>query len=45
VQATSGRGVRFVALGPHQLRGFAKPVPLFQVASKGLPARFPPLRT
>ena len=45
VQATSGRGVRFVALGPHRLRGFAKPMPLFQIASKGLPARFPPLRT
>jgi class 3 adenylate cyclase len=45
VQATTGRGVRFLALGPHQLRGFAKPMALFQIASKGLPARFPPLRT
>ena len=45
VQATSGRGIRFVALGTHQLRGLATPTLLFQIASKGLPTRFPPLRT
>jgi class 3 adenylate cyclase len=44
VQATSGQGVRFVALGPHRLRGLKDEMPLFQVASKGLPTRFPPLR-
>ena len=45
VRATSGPSVRFAALGPHRLRGVSEPVPLFQVTSKGLPTRFPPLRT
>jgi class 3 adenylate cyclase len=37
-------GVRFMSLGPHLLRGLPDAVPLFQVAAKGLPARFPPPR-
>ena len=45
VRATDAAGVRFVALGPQRLRGLPEPVPLFQVASKGLARRFPPLRT
>jgi class 3 adenylate cyclase len=45
VRATTGPPVRFVALGPHPLRGLKEPVPLFQVRAKGLPSRFPPLRT
>jgi class 3 adenylate cyclase len=45
VRASGGRDVRFVALGAHRLRGLSEPVPLFQVGAKGLPARFPPLRT
>ena len=44
VQATAPKDVRFKALGTHKLRGLPQPVPLFQVAAKGLPARFPPLR-
>ena len=42
---SAGGGVRFVALGEHALRGFSQPMALFQVAQKGLPARFPPLRS
>jgi class 3 adenylate cyclase len=38
-------GVRFRTLGEHRLRGLPDAVPLFQVAAKGLPTRFPPLRT
>jgi class 3 adenylate cyclase len=38
-------GVRFMRLGEHRLRGLPEPVPLFQVAAKGLVTRFPPLRT
>ncbi len=38
-------GVRFRTLGEHRLRGLPDAVPLFQVAAKGLPIRFPPLRT
>jgi class 3 adenylate cyclase len=38
-------GVRFVTLGQFRLRGLPEEVPLFQVAAKGLSARFPPLRT
>jgi class 3 adenylate cyclase len=34
-------GVRFRALGSYRLRGLPEPVPLFQVAAKGLAARFP----
>jgi class 3 adenylate cyclase len=45
VRATNARGVRFVALGDHRLRGIAQPVSLYQVAAKGLPATFPPLRS
>ncbi len=45
VKATAPADVRFKALGAHKLRGLPEPVPLFQVAAKGLPHRFPPLRT
>ena len=45
VRSTTGSGVRFVALGEHRLRGLSEPMPLFQVASTGLPSKFPPLRT
>jgi class 3 adenylate cyclase len=38
-------GLRFVSLGEHRLRGIPTMVPLFQAAAKGLPSRFPPLRT
>ena len=38
-------GLRFVNLGEHRLRGIPTAVPLFQAATKGLPARFPPPRT
>jgi class 3 adenylate cyclase len=34
-------GVRFMSLGEYRLRGLPAAVPLFQVAAKGLPARFP----
>ncbi len=45
VRATNPNGVRFVALGSHRLRGFPEPMPLFQIASKGLARTFPALRT
>jgi class 3 adenylate cyclase len=45
VRSTDGPTVTFLALGEHRLRGFPQSVPLYQVASKGLPRRFPPLRT
>jgi class 3 adenylate cyclase len=45
VKASAPDGVRFTALGSYRLRGLPDPVLLFQVAAKGLPARFPPLRT
>jgi class 3 adenylate cyclase len=45
IKASAPEGVRFTALGSHQLRGVAEPVALFQVGAKGLPSRFPPLRT
>ena len=45
VRASSSNGVRFKALGAHKLRGLPEPVELFQVAAKGLPSTFPPLRT
>ena len=38
-------GVRFRTIGMHRLRGLPDPVSLFQIAAKGLPARFPPPRT
>ncbi len=44
VRATSAAGVRFVDLGSHRLKGLHAEVALFQIASKGLPMRFPPLR-
>lgn len=44
VKASEPTGVRFVALGRHRLRGLPEPVPLFQVAGRGLTPRFPPLR-
>lgn len=37
-------GVRFRRLGEYRLRGLPDPVPLFQVAAKGLFVRFPPPR-
>lgn len=45
VKASAPADVRFLALGAHKLRGLPEPVPLFQVAAKGLPHRFAPLRT
>lgn len=45
VMASAPGGVRFRLLGSHHLRGLPEPVALFQVAAKGLPTRFPPLRT
>jgi class 3 adenylate cyclase len=44
VKASAPDGVRFKALGSHRLRGLPDVVPLFQVAAKGLPTRFPTLR-
>ena len=38
-------GVRFRSLGAYHLRGLPAPVPLYQVAAKGLTARFPDLRS
>jgi class 3 adenylate cyclase len=37
-------GLRFRSIGEYRLRGLPDPVTLFQVAAKGLAARFPPLR-
>jgi class 3 adenylate cyclase len=45
VRASAPDGVRFRALGSHRLRGLPAMVPLYQVAAKGLPTRFPVLRT
>jgi class 3 adenylate cyclase len=45
IKASAPSDLRFRALGAHKLRGLPEPVALFQVAAKGLPARFPPLRT
>ena len=44
VKASAPNDVRFKGLGTHKLRGLPEPVPLFQVAAKGLPSSFPPLR-
>jgi class 3 adenylate cyclase len=44
VMASAPLGVRFKALGEHKLRGLPEPVHLYQVAAKGLPSKFPPLR-
>ncbi len=45
VKGSAPDGVRFKSLGDHRLRGLPEPVPLFQVTARGLPSRFPPLRT
>jgi class 3 adenylate cyclase len=45
VMASAPKGVRFMALGTYKLRGLPEPVPLYQVAAKGLPNQFPALRT
>jgi len=45
VKASSPKDVRFVALGSYRLRGLPEAVGLYQVGAKGLPSRFPPLRT
>ena len=45
VKASSPKDVRFVSLGSYRLRGLPEAVGLYQVAAKGLPSRFPPLRT
>jgi class 3 adenylate cyclase len=44
VKASSANGVSFKSLGTYKLRGLPEPVPLYQVAAKGLPTSFPPLR-
>ena len=44
VKASSPNDVRFTALGNHKLRGIPEAVSLYQVAAKGLPTKFPPLR-
>jgi len=45
VKASSPNDVRFKSLGSYRLRGLPEEVGLYQVAAKGLPSRFPPLRT
>ena len=45
VKASVPEGVRFKALGSHKLRGLPEAMALYQVAAKGLPTQFPPLRT
>ncbi|MEO7370715.1 MAG: adenylate/guanylate cyclase domain-containing protein [Ilumatobacteraceae bacterium] len=45
VKASAPGGVRFKALGSYKLRGLHDEVLLFQVAAKGIPSRFPPLRS
>ena len=45
VKDSAPEGVRFKALGAHKLRGLPEAIQLYQVAAKGLPATFPPLRT
>lgn len=40
-RGSTPEGVRFRRLGEYRLRGLPDPVPLFQVAAKGLVARFP----
>jgi class 3 adenylate cyclase len=44
VRGSKLEGVRFRALGSYRLRGLPEPVPLFQIAAKGLDTRFPDLR-
>ena len=45
VQGAVPEGVRFRSIGSFHLRGIPEPVSLFQVATKGLPTRFPAPRT
>lgn len=45
VLASARLGVGFRSLGAYKLRGLPETVTLYQVTSKGLPSRFPPLRT
>lgn len=45
VKVSAPHGVQFKALGAHKLRGLPEAVGLYQVGAKGLPSRFPPLRT
>ncbi len=45
VRGSTPNGMRFRSLGEYRLRGLPDPVPLFQVAAKGLVARFPLPRT
>ena len=45
VKGSAPEGVRFKALGTHKLRGLPEAIELYQLAAKGLPATFPPLRT
>jgi class 3 adenylate cyclase len=44
IRASDPGELRFIGLGSHRLRGLADEVELFQVATKGLSTRFPPLR-
>jgi len=37
--------ISLLSLGPHRLKDFAEPEPLFQLVVDGQPQRFPPLRT
>ena len=41
VRGAVPEGLRFRSLGAYKLRGLPEPVPLFQVAGKGLATRFP----
>jgi class 3 adenylate cyclase len=45
VKASAPDGVRFKSLGSYKLRGLPEAMALYQVGAKGLPSRFPPLRT
>lgn len=45
VKASAPEGVRFTSLGSYKLRGLPEAVALYQVGAKGLPGRFPALRT
>jgi class 3 adenylate cyclase len=44
-RGSTPNGVRYRSLGEYRLRGLPDPVPLFQVAAKGLGVRFPLPRT
>jgi len=45
VKASDPIGVKFKALGSYKLRGLPEAMQLYQIVAKGLPTRFPPLRT